>query len=394
MAGNSPIPVALFSNTVARGGAEEHMLTLLRALDRKLFRLHLICTPHVIEMLRADLPADVALFPLEYRKPTQVGSAFSLARYLRKNRIAILHSHLFYSSLFASPVARAAGVPVIVETPHVREHWRHGWKANYAIDRMVGRCVDRYIAVSQANALYLEDEKRIPARKIEVVLNGCDFSRFRAAEKPAAEVRARIGVGSTDPVLIIVGRLEPQKGHAVMLDAMPALLREFPKLRLVCLGEGSLRPDLEKRASELGVGASVNFLGFQSDVADWLNMADLAVLPSFYEGLPLVALETLFMGRTMVASAVDGTPEIVVDGRTGVTVPPGEPAALAEAIGRLLRDPALARRYGEAGHAWVQERFTQDQQIERTQQLYLRELASKGAIAPQACAAAEMKVAG
>ncbi len=115
----------------------------------------------------------------------------------------------------------------------------------------------------------------------------------------------------------------------------------------------------------------MRFTGYQSNVADWLALADMTVLPSFYEGLPLVAIESLAAGRPVVATAVDGTPEIVLDGKTGILVPPGDQARLAEAICRLLRQPELRLRLGRAGRRWVLERFSQEQQIQGTHQLYL-----------------------
>ncbi len=377
MTQQAAISVAFFSNTDARGGAEEHMLTLLRSLDRSLFRLHLICTPHVLDDLRPDLPRDVQCYGLSFSKLTEVGAALALRSYLRRNRITILHSHLFYSSLFASPVGRAAGVPVILETPHLREVWRHGWKASYAIDRMVGRCVDRYIAVSKANAEYLVNAKRLPASKVTVVWNGCNLTRFDPALRPSAELKTSLGFRATDRMLLVAGRLEPQKGHRILLEAYPSLRREFSDLRLVCIGDGALRTELEAQARQLGIADDVRFLGFQPNVPEWIALADVNVLPSFFEGLPLIAIETLAMARPMVATAVDGTPEVIVHGKTGLTVPPGDPDKLAGAIARLLRDPELGRKLASAGRSWVMQHFTEQHQIEATEDLYLRECERK-----------------
>jgi hypothetical protein len=135
-----------FSNTGVRGGAEEHVLTLLRGLDRGRFRLSWACSPPVAELVKNDLPADVELLPL-WVNPSHPGGLLRLGRLLREKRVDILHSHMFYSSLFASPVGWACRTPVIIETPHLRELWRRGWKAWNGIDRMAGRFVDRYIAV-------------------------------------------------------------------------------------------------------------------------------------------------------------------------------------------------------------------------------------------------------
>ena len=370
-----PLSLLYFSNTLARGGAEEHILTLLKGLDRRHFRLHLVCTPQVAEKLRPDIPSDVELVPLFLRKPSQIGSALRLARIIRERRVDILHSHLFYSSLFASPIGWSCRVPVIIETPHLREQWRHGWlKSRFVVDRLAGRFVDYYIAVSRANAKYLVETKGLPPRKVIVIQNGCDLTRFDPARQAPAGLKTRLGFSEGDPVLLVVGRLEPQKGHRVLLDAMPLVRRRFPGARLVCVGDGALRSELEAQAGSLELDGSVRFVGYQANIPDWLALADVVVLPSFYEGLPLVAIESLAAGRPIVATAVDGTPEVVVDGKTGLSVPPGDAPLLAEAICRLLGDPGLRRALGSAGRAWVEEHFSQERQVQRTQEFYLHAL--------------------
>ena len=131
----SRIGVLYFSNTLARGGAEEHILTLLHGLDRSHFRAHLVCTPTVAAKLTRDLPSDVELLPLSVRRPRDIRAAMTLAHAIRRWRIDILHSHLFYGSLFASPIGKLCRVPLIVETPHLREQWRHGLKASPYLSR-------------------------------------------------------------------------------------------------------------------------------------------------------------------------------------------------------------------------------------------------------------------
>jgi glycosyltransferase involved in cell wall biosynthesis len=366
--------VQYFSNVLVRGGAEEHILTLLRGLDRTLFRLQLVCTPELAERMEPDLPADVEVIRLCLRKPRQVAMAARLAHIIRAARVDILHSHLFYSSLFASPIAKLCGVPLVVETPHVRERWRRGWKSYHLVDRVAGWCVDYFIAVSEANARYLVEQKGLPRSKVVVIHNGADLRRFRPDHPKPGALRESLGFAADDLFLIVMGRLEPQKGHRVLLDALPAVRRAFPRVRLICVGEGSLKGELERRAAELRLDGSVRFVGYQANVADWFALADLTVLPSFYEGLPLVTIESLAAGRPVVATAVDGTPEVVVDGHTGLTVPAGDPARLSQAICRLLSDRDLRERFGRAGRQRVQDMFNHEQQVHKTQEFYLHAL--------------------
>lgn len=368
----SRISVMQFTNTVVRGGVEEHILVLLRGLSRDLFKISFVCPPQLAEQVRADVPGDVELIEFEPFSIFDLGAARHFKSILTNRRIQLLHSHMFQSSRVSSPIARIAGVSAIIETPHVRESWRNRWpRSSFAPDRLVGRFVDRYIAISHANADYLEQEKKLPAAKIRVVQNSCDMRRFLELRPPRPELRRELGVGNNDPLLLVVARLEPQKGHRVMLEAMPSLVRQWPNLRVVCIGDGVLKPLLQERAATLGVAPNVFFVGFRADVPEWITMADFCVLPSLYEGLPLVAIECLAAKRTMVATAVDGTPEVIQHGRTGLLVPPNAPSALAEQIARLLKDKALRDRLAEEGRKFVFEHFREERQIRETEDVYL-----------------------
>ena len=386
-----PIPVLYFSNSGARGGVEEHILSLLHGLDRWQFQLHWACDPDLVPKVRADVPPHVELFPVRLVNPGHVSGALQLARILCARKIRILHSHMFQSSLVASPVGRLCRVPVVVETPHIREVWRKekGWiKSHYFIDRMVGRTVTHYIAVSEANREYLVHAKGLPAGKMIVIRSASDISRWDPARPVPLALKRSLGFGDDDPVMLVAGRLEPQKGHAVLLQAMPAVLCQFPRARLVCVSGGSLREELERITRELGIQDAVRFVGYQPDLVEWYALADFTVLPSLFEGLPLAPIESLAAGRAVVATAVDGTPEVVLDGQTGLTVPPGDPARLAEAICRLIADPALRLQLARAGRAHVVERFGLQKLINETHDFHLRACREHGVKVPAAAAAA------
>ena len=367
------ISVLLCLHTDARGGAEEHALELLNGLDRQLFRPHLACTPQLAELLQRDLAADVEVFPLTLDSITHFAGARKLARILRTRKIQILHSHQFRASLFASPIGRLCGVPVIVETSHGREVWRKGLlRSRFFVDHLVAQCVDRFIAVSEATARHLIEKKGIPEHKISVIRSAIDLRKFDPNWPAPSGMKRSMGFAEGDPVLVVLGRLEPQKGHRVLIEAMPQVIQEFPTARLVCLSDGSLRAELEELVAERDLIRNVRFVGRQPDVRDWLALAEFTVLPSFYEGLPLAAIESLAAGRPIVATAVDGTPEVVLDGETGLTVPPGDPEALAKAIRRMLREPEWARASARIGREFVLQNFSIDKLLEATEELYLQ----------------------
>ena len=364
------LPVCMFTNATVRAGTEEHMLGLMQRLNRDAFAVSLACPPALLELLGNELPSDAEVMPVSILWPRDCRAIARFASFLRNRKIQIVHSHGFRSSVLASPIASWAGVPAVVETPHIREHWRRGWKSNFAIDRFAGRCVGAYIAVSDANRRYLIQKKRLPAEKIHLIRNGCEIEKFDPGYPPQLALKRQLGFADSDPVLLLVGRLEPQKGHTVLFAALKDVLRDFPHARLVCVGEGALRPALEAELQRLELTASVRFVGYQSKVQDWLSFADVCVLPSFFEGLPLTAIECLAAGRAMVATAVDGTPEVVIHEKTGLTVLAGDASGLATAIVRLLRDPGLRTRLGAAGRSRVEAHFNLARQVRETEALY------------------------
>ncbi len=365
------INILHFDSALVRGGAEEHVLTLLRRLDRARFRPMLAAPPALINMLLADLPAEVELFPISLSGARDLAGAFRLVRLIEHKAVDIVHSHMFQASRLASPLAWLVGVPVIIETPHIREHWRRGWiKGNYWIDRFVGRFVTKYIAVSNANRDYLVNVKRLPAKKVVVVRNGIPVERFDPDHKAPAEMGRSLGITENAPIVAVVARLEPQKGHRILLDAWRLVTESFPQARLVLLGDGSLREQLRAYAKGLNIDRSVVFAGYQTNVADWLALAHFTVLPSFYEGLPLAVIESFAAARTVVATAVDGTIEIVIDGKTGLLVPPGEPARLSAAITQLIASPELARNLGRTGRRFAEEHFSERRQVDETEAVY------------------------
>lgn len=367
-----PISLMFFSNSTVRAGVEEHILELLCGLDRNLFNLHLACPKELQEKFGSDIPNDVQVTPVMIDRISDLRGAIELARAFRRYNIQILHAHMFRASLFASPIARLCGVPVVIETSHSREPWRKGWlKSKYIVDRLAGTCVNRFIAVSSACAGHLTGNKRVDPSRVRVIHNGCDLQKFDPQKLAPEGMRQSLGFGNTDPILLVLARLEPQKGHHVLLDAMPGVLKEFPNARLVCVGDGALRDNLEAQARTLRICDSVRFVGYQSNTPDWLALADLTVLPSYYEGLPLVAIESLAAGKTIVATAVDGTPDVVLDGETGLTVPVGDSKRLAEAICGLLRDPQRRKALAESGRRHVLAAFSAQKFVRETTQFYL-----------------------
>ncbi|WP_179131021.1 glycosyltransferase family 4 protein [Candidatus Entotheonella palauensis] len=367
-----------FLNSGVRGGIEEHVLSLLQHLPRDHFRFALACPPELIEAMTGDLTdLPVTVFPVRATGWTQWREMLHLQHIVQQFQPHIVHCHLFRATLVGAPIAWAMRVPVIVETYHGREAWRQGQslKGQFVIDRLVAGCVNHIIAVSEAAARFLIEHKRIPAHKITVIPNGRDLRAFQPGRRAGSAIRKRFQIPASAPVLGVVGRLEPQKGHQYLLQALPQICASFPDARLLLVGEGSLHSALQNQAKDLGLHDNVIFAQFQSDIPAFLDAMDIVVLPSLHEGLSLTAIEASAMAKPIVATDVDGTPEVVRDGTTGVLVPPAAPDDLAHAVLTLLQHPDLAFRYGAAAHAWARQHFDLQRQIDETEWLYLELIA-------------------
>jgi glycosyltransferase involved in cell wall biosynthesis len=377
-----------------RGGIEEHVLALLARLKCHGFRSYLAAPQRLLDLMGAELAAaEVATAAVGRSSPWDFHDAPAFLRLLRRERIALVHSHLFVGSMFASPLARLAGVPAVIETFHLPEAWRttKRLRRSFWIDRQVARCVDRYIAVSAAAARHLALGKQIPAAKIHTIRNGRDLARFHpsSAEERRA-IRARLGLEGW-PLAVVIGRLEAQKGHAFMLEAAAILARSFPRLKVIFAGSGSLKNELASRCAALGLDGTVSFLGYRRDPEALLAGADVAVLPSLYEGLPLAAIEALAAGCPLVATNIEGTREVVEDGRSGLLVAAGDAQALARAVERVARSPILARRLALDGRRRAEQRFALGSQVERTAALYREALAEGRARSPGVAPAGDSK---
>jgi glycosyltransferase involved in cell wall biosynthesis len=360
-----------FTNSTLWGGVEEHICGLLRSFSRTRFHAQLVCDPILYGRFRAAIPGDVEITPLAFSGPSHASSALRFGKLVREGQFQVVHSHMFWSSLFASPIAWACRVPVIIETLHGTEAWRTGWKANRVVDHAVGQFVTKYVAVCESDARFLECKKHVPAGKIATIHNGVDAQRFFLPAEAGGAIRRALGFTDTDSVLIMVARLHRGKGHRVMFEAMRQLLPSYPKLKLICLGEGSEESELRAISESFGLEECIHFEGYQRNVPEWLAAADINVLPSFYEGLPLTILEAMAAGLPTVASRVGGIPEAIEDGVSGLLLSPGDPRQLAYALSLLLKNTATAARIGRAARERVLRSFAFEQQVSNTEKMYL-----------------------
>jgi glycosyltransferase involved in cell wall biosynthesis len=257
-----------------------------------------------------------------------------------EQQIDLVHSHDYKASLYGYLAARWAGRPAFA-TCHLWYYSSLADRVYGAIDRAMLRYFDGIVAVSP----HIADVLRaawIPQRKISVIANGIDLAPFLEVEDATSSREF-----GNEPTIGIVGRLTHQKGHAILFEAVPAVLAKFPAADFVIVGEGSDRAQLDAQAQKLGITGNVHFAGYRADMPAVYSALDLMVMPSLDEGLPMTLLEGMAAKRAWIASAVGAVPEVIQHGQNGVLIKPGSVTELQDAIILLLQDKARRQQIAE-----------------------------------------------
>jgi glycosyltransferase involved in cell wall biosynthesis len=347
-----------------RGGQNQVLLTVngLRALGQ---RASLVAHPDGELRRRADEGLD--LIPLGSRGEMDLSAAWRLSRVLKRLAPDVVHAHDAHGTAMASlalSIGAASPPPALVASRRVDFHLRTN-----AFSRWKHRQVDCFIAASEAIRRMLVADG-VPPERTVTVHEGIDLEHVAAA--PRVDVHAEFWLPHGAPVVGNVAALVPHKGQRHLIEAAHLAVREIPDVRLLILGEGELRPELERQIREYRLEKHVLLPGFRLDVLGCMKAFDLFAMSSVTEGLGTSVLDAMACSRPVVATRAGGIPEIVEDGRTGVLVEPRDHKAMAREIVRLLRDDGLRRRMGDAGRARVSALFTVERMIAGTAAVYER----------------------
>ena len=377
--------------TGTNGGAQEHVFNLLTRLDRDRYDVSLVSLSNGSAIRRLER-TGVAVCVFD--EADDDATIDAIARHLAAVKADVVHNHMYRAEVIGTQaawkLAATARRPLVVSTVHSS---RIRSEEDRAILRRLTPKMDHLIAVSRAIVRKIEDEGRIGA-PVSLIYNGVDLQRY-VDQEACCTLHEEYGIPEGAPIVGVVARLEPEKGHPTLLEAWPHVLASVPNAHLLIVGEGSQREALEAQAGSLGLlgrswspagspsslGASVTFTGRRDDIPAVTAALDVAVLPSYREAQGLSILEAMALSRPVVASGVGGIPEMIEDGRTGLLVPPHDPAALGAALTRMLTDHPLADTLARAGHDLVYERFCVEQMVRAVETIYDESVAEERRIA-------------
>ena len=365
------------------GGAEKQLLQLVRGLDKAIFHpivttLSTDCSPELV----ADIQSNAELIRLNWQGKRDIGTILKLVKLMRQRNVKIVHSFLWLDNFYGAIAAKLASVPINIisyrgpfpdNSSFIQSFYRA--EATKFVYRLASICVAN--SFSRSNVVIRG--KTLNEKKIKVIYNGVSIPELNDSHKNE-EIRKNLGLRKQDTVVGIIARFDPVKDHHTFFLAAAEVLKFMPSTRFLVIGDGSLKIELQQFVKTLGIKSHVIFTGVIHNIATILPALDISVLCSKYEACPNVLLESMAYKKPVVATKVGGIPEIVVDGVTGILVPPGNPPLLTNAILKLASDDNLRQKMGEEGFKRVKCKFSLSVMVKTYELLYKNLLREKGLI--------------
>lgn len=351
-------------------GSENHLLTLLPQLKKYGYDTTMLVLADsedgpesFIEQMQA---VGIPTYRISMGADIDPLLVFQITYYLIPNYFDLIHTHLFHADIYGSLAARLAGIPAIISTKHGFNPWRHQ-KIYGLLDRLAASQQQQIITVSKAIAEWLVKTEKLPAKKMRVIPNAIEIEDIKPITKYPKEL-----VNLPKPIIGTVSRLLYQKGIHILLDAFAKCREQHPQASLVIVGDGLYRNQLEEQAKTLGIAENTHFLGYlqQPRLSAVVSEFDIFAFPTFGEGFGMVLLEAMAVSKPVVASNVMAIPEIVIDGQTGLLVPPDNADALAQGLLKLIENPILCQQFGSAGRQRLEQEFTVERMVKKTIAVY------------------------
>ena len=368
-----------FSLAKQIGGGEVHLLSLISKLNREKYKIFVAYPgPGPLEkLLKKESVTPLRVTSL--RGKWEPFCVLELMCLIQKRSIDIVHSYEPKSGFWAMIAANLLGVPGKIYTVHLpcfTPYWKEsGWrwardKIRFLRDTITSGMADKIIAVSDEIRTEKIDRQHVPPDKVVMILNGVDSTKFFPMGQDCNHLYERFGIPEKSPLLGVVARLEPHKGHGYLIQAMSAVIDEVPETRLLVMGEGWYEQEVRKAVQRQKLEKHIIFTGFQKDIAGILAGLDIVVMPSLYESTNLSLVEAMLMEKPVVASAIPSHRQMIQDGVNGFLVRPRGTQSLANAMIKVLKDPSLAKAMGKRGREIALARFSLDRMCKETEDLY------------------------
>lgn len=350
------------------GGAERQIFELAKRLDKEKYSVtiaSLECEGAAPRQLIESIGCRLVTFPVKrIYSPAGIVQGFRFASFLKKNKIHILQTYHFGSDIWGTIFGRLVKVKLIISNRRDMGFWRS--RQHVLAYKLVNRWVDRIVVVACAVGNLVRKEENINEEKIRTIYNGVEFQNASTS----SVTRESIGVKADDVVIMHVANLRPVKGHSFLLRALAQIVLKSSNVKLVLIGDDTLKGALQQLAGELKVLDNVIFLGKRKDARDLLKLADICVLPSLSEGMSNAILEYMAAGKPVVATSVGGNPELVQDGQNGILVDKENVEQLRDALASLVANPSQRAAMGGQGRKRIEQEFTMARMVQKYEGIY------------------------
>ena len=365
----------LITHDLAIGGLQQVVMNICRTIDRGLFDVSVLCLRGLGEFSPEfeKMGIKVHLLPKTQNGPDYF-SPLKVAKILRHEKIDIIHTHNTQPFIDGTIGALLSGVKTIIHTDHSREYPD---KRRYMFaEWLMSHFAYKVVGVSEPTSQALIQYEKISPKKVITILNGIEGSKFEIVIDKGPK-KKELGITSDGPIIGLAVRLTKAKGITYLLQAMPEIIKAYPNITLVIAGTGDYEDRLKKEARDRGIDKNVLFLGPRLDIPELLKLFDLYVLPSLWEGLPIVLLEAMVAGCPVVATDVGGNYMAIQHGENGSLIEPKNPDLLASEVIRVLSNEGLRTNYARKSAQRFKEKFSAEVMTQNYQRLYLREKESK-----------------
>jgi glycosyltransferase involved in cell wall biosynthesis len=351
------------------GGTEQVIKNLVEATDKSRFNIFILCIESPIGPIGEMLSEKgYKIDALSRKAGFDVKLVLEIREYVKQHQINVLHCHQYTPWVYGALASVLTGAKVIF-TEHGRFYPdRSSWKRKY-INPLLVKLTDHITSISKATKQALVDYEYIPASRIDVIYNG--IAELEGNIEEAQQLRKKLSIPKDTLILGTISRLDPIKNHRLLISSFAKVQKENPKLRLLIVGDGELRPNLEQQVKELEISDKVVFAGFQTNPVDYLRLMDVFLLPSFSEGTSMTLLEAMSMAKPCIVTDVGGNPEIIEDQISGLVTPSNDENRLVAACSLLIKDSNLRKKLGDAGKAQFEERFTIQCMLSNYKAIYL-----------------------
>jgi glycosyltransferase involved in cell wall biosynthesis len=366
------------------GGAERLLELALPYLDNSSFEYEVAyLLPHKNALVPAFEQAGVPVFCLNRTRAYDARVVPQLVRLFRERRVDLLHLHLPYTGILGRVASRLAPVRAVVYTEHnlwERYHW-----LTSAANRLTFGYNDAVIAVSDEVKHSIQSQYKFNGKlegkpKLCTILNGVDTDQLLADSQDRHSVKPEFGIPDHHQLVVHVANFTPKKRHEDLIRAARLVIDQEPQVTFLLVGQGPLEPDIRAQVKNLNLAGNVVFAGFRTDAPRLIGAADVFVLPSQFEGLPIAMLEAMALGRPVIASRVGGVPEVISDGVDGLLIDPLSPGQLAEKILAVINCEDLREKLANNALLKVREHFGVKRMVSSTEALYRTVLTEKGAL--------------